>query len=92
MLILPFSWRIIEVNSKGELTITNKIGHQFKPILRENCYINEYLTILNFVQPNFSLTKPPIVLLNIQHEEMRKLRVWLRWFNHQQAINLLPDA
>ena len=82
LLYLPWSWKLIQVNSRGELTVTNKKGQQFKPRLCANSFIHEYLTILNFTQVSFKNNTPSIVLLNFKQDEIRKLRVWLRWFKH----------
>ena len=92
LLLLPWSWQLIQVNSHGELTVTNKKDHQFKPKLRANSFIQEYLTILNFSQVGFKDSIPSIVLLNIKHDEMRKLRVWLRWFKHDNKLEVSQNA
>ena len=91
LLVLPWSWQLIQVNGHGELTVTNKKGYQFKPKLRANSFIHEYLTILNFSQVGFKNSIPSIVLLNIKHDEMRKLRVWLRWFKHDNKLEIAQN-
>lgn len=92
LLLLPWSWHLIQVNNHGELTVTNKKGQQFKPSLRANSFIHEYLTILNFTHVSFKTNTPPIVLINIKHDEMRKLRVWLRWFKHDNKLEKAQNA
>ena len=87
LLLLPWSWQLLQVNSRGELTITNKRGQQFKPSLRANCFIHEHLIILNFTHVRVKNLIPPIILLNIEQDEVRKLRVWLRWFKHDKALH-----
>ena len=92
LLLLPWSWHLIQVNGHGELTVTNKKGQQFKPSLRANSFIHEYLTIINFTHVSFKTNTPPIVLINIKHDELRKLRVWLRWFKHDSKIEITQDV
>ena len=75
LLCMPWSWQFLQVNSQGELTVINKKGDRFKPKLCANSFIHEYLTILNFSHVGFKMHTPTIVLLNIKHDEMRKLRV-----------------
>lgn len=91
LLVLPWSWQLIQVNIHGELTVTNKKGQQFKPKLRANSFIHECLTILNFSQVGFKNSIPSIMLLNIKHDEMRKLRVWLRWFKHDNKLEIAQN-
>ena len=92
LLYLPWSWQLIQVNSRGEITVTNKKGKQFKPRLCANSFIHEYLTILNFTQVSFKNNTPSIVLLNFKQDEIRKLRVWLRWFKHDNKTEIAQNA
>jgi hypothetical protein len=81
LLRLPNSWKIIDVDSKGELTITNKLSQQFQPALAANSFIHGACTILNFKRDGFKLALAPVVLMsNVENaDELRQLRVWLRW-------------
>ncbi len=87
LLMLPWSWQSVTVDSKGELTITNKRGEQFQPALGSNTFIHADCTILNFKRNGFKLMLPAVILFtNAENEnELRRLRVWLRWFKHQDS-------
>jgi hypothetical protein len=79
LLVLPNSWKIIDVDNKGELTMTNKSGQQFQPILASSSFIHKACTILNFKREGFSFALPPAIMLLKNDDEVRRLRVWLRW-------------
>ena len=87
LLMLPWSWQSVDVDSKGELTISNKRGQQFQPALAENSFIHAACTILNFKRVGFKLALlPAIIMTDAENEnELRRLRVWLRWFKHQDS-------
>jgi hypothetical protein len=87
LLMLPWSWKTIDVDSKGELTMTNKRGQQFQPVLASSSFIHGACTILNFNRNGFKLALLPVILMtNAESEnELRRLRVWLRWFKHDKT-------
>lgn len=87
LLMLPWSWQTIEVDGKGQLTITNQRGQQFKPALAANSFIHAHAIILNFKRNGFRLAMPPMILFrSVENEnELRRLRVWLRWFKHEDV-------
>ena len=86
LLLLPWSWQSVDVNSKGELTITNKHGQQFQPTLALSTFIHAACTVLNFKRKGFKFVSPAVILFaNANNQdELRRLRVWLRWFKHQE--------
>lgn len=86
LLLLPWSWQSVDVNSKGALTITNKHGQQFQPTLAPSTFIHAACTILNFKRKGFKFVSPAVILFaNANNQdELRRLRVWLRWFKHQE--------
>ncbi len=95
LLLLPNSWQSLEVNNKGVLTIVNKKGQQFQPALAPIAFIHAACTILNFKRPDFKregfkLAQPPMILFaNAENaDELRRLRVWLRWFKHQEDLSV----
>jgi hypothetical protein len=92
LLRLPSSWKILEVNNKGELTLTNKKGQQFQLTPASNSFIHAACSVLIFERNGFKLALPPVILLaNAEHaDELRRLRVWLRWF--KQAENQVDLA
>ena len=86
LLLLPWSWQTVEVDNKGELTITDKRNQKFQPTLAASSFIHEACTILNFKRNGFKLVSPAVILFaNANNQdELRRLRVWLRWFKHQE--------
>ena len=91
LLLLPNSWQIVEVDSKGELTISNKNGLKFQPKLAASSFIHAACTILNFKREGFKFVLPAVVLLSSteNENELRRLRVWLRWFKHQDDLSVV---
>ena len=85
------SWQSLEVNSQGELKLTNKRGEIFVPKLTNNSFIHSFVTILNFERGGFKWALPPVILFTNEEnkEELRKLRVWLRWWKHQEDLSLV---
>jgi hypothetical protein len=80
---------MIDVDGKGQLTITNKRGQQFQPVLAANCFIHANVTILNFKRNGFRLALPPMILFTSveNNNELRRVRVWLRWFKHEDVLH-----
>lgn len=91
LLLLPNSWQIVEVDSKGELTISNKNGLKFQPTLSASSFIHAACTILNFKREGFKFVLPAVILLSSaeNENELRRLRVWLRWFKHQDDLSVV---
>ena len=89
LLLLPRSWQLFAVNNKGELTITNQLGQQFQPVLAPSTFIHVTCTILNFKSNRFKFALPPVILFaNAKNrDELRRLRVWLRWFKRGGLAN-----
>lgn len=85
LLLLPNSWETIDVDNKGKLTMTNKSGQHFQLKPASNSFIHASCSVLNFEGFNFAL--PPVILLPsvINADELRRLRVWLRWFKHEKT-------
>jgi tellurite resistance protein TehA-like permease len=94
LLMLPWSWQMVDVNSKGELTISNKRGEQFQPALAANSFIHAACTILNFKRVGFKIALIPVTLFSSaeSENELRRLRVWLRWFKHQEDLSVVDLA
>lgn len=86
LLWLPWSWQVIAVDSKGQLKLSNQRGEEFKPTLAASSFVHANLTILNFRGAIFWRALPPVILFtNTQNaDEMRQLRVWLRWSKHSK--------
>lgn len=83
--MLPWSWQGLELDTKGQLTMTNQRGQQHQPLLSESTFIHAKVTILNFKREGIGFGLPPLILFANQAntEEVRRLRVWLRWAKHQ---------
>lgn len=94
LLLLPWSWQFLEIDSKGKLTLINQRGQQFQPALANSTFIHAKLVILNFKRDAFRLALPPVILLMENIDEVRRLRVWLRWakqHNTQYQEDLLVN-
>ena len=89
LLSLPRSWQLLAVNNKGELTITNQRGQQFQPVLAPATFIHPAFTLLNFKSNRFKFALPPVILFanTNNRDELRRLRVWLRWFKRGEIAN-----
>lgn len=91
LLKLPNSWKMLEVDSKGNLTITNKNGQKFQLAPAASSFIHEACSVINLERVGFNFALPPVILLpNAENaDEFRRLRVWLRWFNQEDlAVDL----
>lgn len=97
LLVLPWSWQTVEVDVKGVLKLTNKNQQIFKPHLAITSFTHEHLTILNFKRDGLKPALPPVLLLPSfvlkeadsfkNHEEIRRLRVWMRAFKHDKLAS-----
>lgn len=81
LLMLPWSWQMLELDTKGRLMMTNQRGQQLQPVLADHTFIHAKLTILNFKRDGIGFGLPPLILFANQAnvDEVRRLRVWLRW-------------
>lgn len=82
--VLPWSWQVLELDTKGRLTLIDRRERKFQPTLAENTFIDTKLTILNFKRKRARLALPPVIFLFKQAntDDLRRLRVWLRWTRH----------
>ncbi|HSI25317.1 MAG TPA: hypothetical protein VK952_06820 [Methylotenera sp.] len=90
--MLPWSWQVMELNNKGQLSLINRRGQQFQPALAESTFIHAQLTIINFKRKGYRLGLPPVIMLadmvnkDVAYEDqVRGLRVWLRWAKQHNA-------
>lgn len=85
LLRLPNSWKTIDVDNKGALTMTNKSGQKFQLKPAPNSFIHAAYTILNFKRERLKFVPPVILLPSAENaDELRRLRVWLRWGNQDE--------
>lgn len=86
LLILPNSWKTLEVDSKGNLTLINNNNEKFQLMPAPSSFIHAGCSVLNFKREGFKFAPPPVILLpNAEYaDELRRLRVWLRWFKHAE--------
>lgn len=87
LLILPWSWRIVEVNGKGVLTLINKRQQLFKPELAASSFVHAYCVILNLKnQGMYGIFSPVLLFNNTDNTDaLRRLRVWLRLYKNKRA-------
>lgn len=83
LLCLPWSWRLVEVTSQGQVRVHNQRGDRIEVTLLASTVSHPWLTILRFKRLAYpyglrnSLT---ITAWNVQDpQQYRKLRVWLNW-------------
>ncbi len=89
LLQLPWSWKMLEMNSQGELKLTNKSGQQFSPKLISASFIHPLLIILNMKSGRFQWGLPPVIVFNkAANQQHRQLRVRLRWMPELKEIKL----
>lgn len=91
---LPNSWQIIDVSNKGELILTNKKSQQFTLTPAPSSFIHAACSVLNFKsndikRKGFNFVFPPVILFSSKENanELRRLRMWLRWFKHQEDLS-----
>lgn len=89
LLMLPWSWQVLELDTKGQLTLVDRRGEKFRPALAESTFIHTKLMILNFKRAGANFALAPVIFLFRQTntDELRRLRVWLRWAKHNQKPN-----
>jgi hypothetical protein len=85
--LLPSSWQRLKVSCNGQLQLMNKQGKQFTPYLAPTCFIHPWIIILN-IQPTTDRQRlfgvlPAVILFADDTQQHRRLRVWLRWWQHQ---------
>jgi toxin CptA len=102
LLLLPRSWKTLEVNSGGELRLTNSSGQQFVPMLDATTFIHPWLVVINLKNPIegrglLKVRLPSVVLFldalytESASDQHRQLRVWLRWWRHD-SLDESSDA
>ncbi len=93
MLILPWSWKSVIVDTKGMLTIINNRNHRFKRHLEISSFVHEQCVILNLQNEGFSFALHSVLLLNNvdNPEALRRLRVWLRLYKNKRAKETYPQ-
>lgn len=89
LLMLPWSWQVLELDTQGHLTLVDRRDQKFQPTLAENSFIHPMLTILNFKRAGAKLALPPVIFLFTQanKDDLRRLRVWLRWAKHDKSLH-----
>lgn len=86
LLVLPWSWQLVEVDTTGELRLTNQRDQQYLPALHASTFIHPWLIILNVNNDDkrkwFHLALNPVLVFPNVKEAHRQLRVWLKWWPH----------
>lgn len=91
LLLLPRSWRMVEVNYQGQLILTNLNGERFNASARINGYVVRYLVILHFDQLEQTADINPI------NDKTPFKQSWLKQLMMADQLNssrliLLPDS
>ena len=87
LLIFPWSWKALEIDTKGMLTLVNKRQQRFKRHLEASSFVHEYCVILNLQNQGFNMGLQPVLLFNNvdNADALRRLRVWLRLYKNKRA-------
>lgn len=93
LLILPWSWQALEVDTKGLLTLVNKRQQSFKRHLETSSFVHEHCVILNPINHGFIMTIQPVLnFSNVDNPDaLRRLRVWLRLYKNKRAKETYPQ-
>ncbi len=88
LLLMPWSWQRLQVNHLGELNLFNNHRQSFAPKLKATTFIHPLLIILDVKESKLRtgfFSGIPMVLITSQmdKEQHRQLRVWLRWWKHE---------
>ena len=88
--LLPKSWQEIEVNDKGELTISNSIGERFNARVKTNSYVTLHLVILHVVA--LEQVKNSLPMSNLKPFNNNRLRPLIAILNPRQMVILQDSA
>ncbi len=82
LLSLPWSLIGLDLNSRNELTVTDRRGMQVAVTIMPSTFVAAYLTVLN-VKLDTRFWQRSLVLTpdRVDEDAFRQLRVWLRWRN-----------
>ncbi len=94
LLALPWSWRIVEVDTKGVLTLVNKRQQRIQAQLAPTTFVHEYCVILNLKNQGMHWALPPVLLFNNvdNADALRRLRVWLRLFENKRGRKMIKQV
>jgi toxin CptA len=88
LLCLPWSLLRLDLNSKGELKVTDGRGVKIAVAVLPSSFVAAYLTVLNLkLEGNIWCRNLILTPDRADRDAFRRLRVWLRW--HHDATNSL---
>jgi toxin CptA len=89
LLVLPWSYIALKINSKNELQLVQKNGNLLEVSVKKNTVVTPYLTVVNCQLKDYKflqglLGKSVVILPDTAEAEVyRQLRVYLRWAKPQ---------
>ncbi|HEX5539083.1 MAG TPA: protein YgfX [Methylophilaceae bacterium] len=88
---LPWSYRMLELDAKGELRLTRKDGASVVATVLPDSFVGAYFLILN-VKVSGSRWRRSLIVTSDRAaaQPFRQLRVWLRWGRHDWRLQDLP--
>lgn len=92
LLLLPFSYLVLDVDVKNQLKLIRKDGKILKAGVLADSVVTPYLTILHFSCESATflgrLFGQHLIILPdaLDAESYRQLRVWLRWGHHSAIV------
>ena len=89
---LPWSIIYLELNSKGELHITQRDESKQPAMILGDSVVLAYLTILNLKMPNKRWHRHVLITPDrVESDAFRRLRVCLRWGRHEISDAEAPE-
>lgn len=85
LLLLPWSFVALKINSKNELKLIRKDGKELQVTVQPSSVVTPYLTVLNSQVTNTAwlqgLFAQHVIIFTdaVDAEHYRQFRVWLRW-------------
>lgn len=89
LLCLPYSWHQVLLSHHGKLTLINRSGVAFTPVLAASTVNHPWLTVLNFKRSTRLGWHGALMLSPSQVDDIdqfRRLRVWLKWSNYGATL------
>jgi toxin CptA len=78
----PVAIVALEVTEGGRVSFRTRQGEWRECELLGSSYVSPYLTILNLEPPGARVRHAVLVPDNVEAQDFRRLRTWLRWAAH----------
>ncbi|MBX9812789.1 MAG: hypothetical protein K2Y16_14440 [Burkholderiales bacterium] len=86
LLTTPEAVIAIEIKERGKISLQTRRGEWRECTLSGDSFVSSWLTILVLAEENRRRAKYVMITPdNVDHEDFRRLRVWLRWAGRRAA-------